>query len=80
MRTKILFSGDYRNEFGGDKPRIWRTFAVYLKNKDIGRIEQEPEDYKYPFKAYNTPCVIGGNYIGQFKTRMEAIKAINLQS
>ena len=76
MKTKLLFKGDYSHEFGGDKPRPWRTFGVYDNDKDIGRLEQEPEDYNYPFRAYNTPAVIGGNYIGQFKTRSEAIKAI----
>ena len=75
MKTKILFSGDYAREFGGVS-RKWRTFGVYQDKKDIGRIEQEPDDYAKPFRAYNTPAVIGGNYIGQFKTKKEALNAI----
>ena len=76
MRIKIAFQGDYSREFGGDKPRIWRTYAVYIAGNDMARIEQEPPDYHYPFRAYSTPAVIGGNYIGQFKTKKEAIQAI----
>ena len=57
MRTKLLYSGDYAREFGGKKPRIWRTFGVYLNGKDIGRIEQEPDDYITKFRSYNTPFV-----------------------
>lgn len=70
---KIAFQGDYSREFGGQS-RKWKTYQLLNKNKEIiGMIEQEPEDYFYRFKAYKSNCVIGGNYVGQFQTRKEAI-------
>ena len=75
MRIKLLFKGDYAHEFGGTS-RIWRTYAVIINGKDVARIEQEPDDYKNKFRVYNTPAVIGGNYIGQYKTALEAKKAL----
>lgn len=74
--TKLLYKGDYTREFGGDKPRIWRVFRVFDKGQIIGQIAQEPPCYDKPFRAYNSDCIIGGDYIGQFKTRQEAIKAL----
>lgn len=76
MKTKLLYKGDYAREFGGNTPRIWKVFRVWNGNEIAGQIEQEPADYIYPFKAYKSDCIIGGNYIGQFKTRKEAINAL----
>ena len=78
MKLKIAFRGDYAREFGGDKPRLWITYQVIEDNKVIGMIEQEPSDYNYPFRTYKSDCVIGGNYIGHFKTKKEAMKILSL--
>jgi len=72
---KIAFRGDYSNEFGGIS-RPWVTYQVIDKEKIIGMIEQEPDDYIERYKAYNSDCVIGGNYIGKYKTKKEAVDAI----
>ena len=76
ITLKLKYKGDYSHEFGGDTPRIWRVFRVWDGNEILGTIEQEPEGYSFPFRAYSTDWIIGGNYIGQFKTRREATRAL----
>ena len=75
IKTKIAFSGNYQKEFGGNESRPWKSSRVFKDSKEVGSIYQEPSDYPYPFRTFKGGFETSGNYIGQFKTRKEALKS-----
>jgi len=77
MTTKRLaFKGDYASEFGG-KSRIWRVFRVFLDNREIGSLYEEPEDYPQRYHIYKNGFETSGDRIGKwYVSRSEALKEL----
>ena len=77
IETKLAFKSDYAQEFGGDKPRIWRAFTVFKDNIDIGSLYEEPGDYRRRYHVHKGGFEISGDRVGDwYTTRKDALAAL----
>jgi hypothetical protein len=72
MKLQKRFGGDYRTEFGGDKPRPWSCHYIIHKNDIIGTCDIEPPQSISPFRVWLQDY----GYIGSFETRKAMYKKI----
>jgi len=53
ITKQYLYSGNYRNEFGGNEDRIWKRFYILIDNNFCGELYIEPADYLKRFRYRN---------------------------